>query len=115
MIVSVLIKQRRRADRSHTAHRRDPLERDRYVDLPRVERRVKIDGHRVAEREVAGVYGQGVGHSGTANPLVASMRLTTSPILLFGVLAPAVMPIRTGPAGIQSARSTSLCLIAVGR
>ena len=37
-----------------------------------------------------------------STPRVAKMRATVSPILLLGVLAPAVTPMRTGPAGSQS-------------
>src|SRR5258706_2023605 len=41
-------------------------------------------------------------------PLVAKIRPTASPILLLGVLAPAVTPILTGPVlGIQSADAVS--------
>src|ERR1700680_119086 len=41
-------------------------------------------------------------------PLVAKIRPTASPILLLGVLAPAVTPTLTGPAlGIQSADAVS--------
>jgi hypothetical protein len=42
-------------------------------------------------------------NSSTVRPLSASSRLTTSPTTLLGVEAPAVSPIRTAPAGSQSA------------
>ncbi len=41
-------------------------------------------------------------------PRIAKTRATASPILLFGVLAPAVMPMRSGPvSGSHSARCSS--------
>src|SRR4029453_17741814 len=52
----------------------------------------------------------------TSMPRVAKIRATVSPILLLGVLAPAVSPIRTaGRSGIQSVAVASLCLTPAGR
>ena len=49
-------------------------------------------------------------------PRVAKMRATVSPILLFGVLAPAVSPTRTGPAaGSQPRYVASVAWTPIGR
>src|SRR5581483_11244216 len=47
--------------------------------------------------------------SSTVTPRVANTRATASPILLFGVLAPAVIPTRTEPPGSHPAVSISSC------
>ena len=48
-------------------------------------------------------------------PRVAKTRATASPILLLGVLAPAVRPTRTGPAaGSQPSRSVTSACVDVG-
>ena len=53
--------------------------------------------------------------SAAVTPCIAKTRSTVSPILLLGVLAPAVMPTRTGPSGSQSARSVSCAYAPIGR
>ena len=108
--VVVAVEQRGGAQRCDRAGVRHAFERDRNVHLARVERGIEVDRHRVAERDVRGEWlhdGQTVC---STRPRVARMRATVSPILLFGVLAPAVTPMRTGPeAGSHSVSVASTC------
>ena len=91
------------------------LECDRDVDLTGVQRRIEVDRNRIAERDVPRGNPHGRAHTSIRRPRVARTRATTSPILLFGVLAPAVMPTRTGPAGSQLTASASSCFTAATR
>jgi len=46
------MEQRRGTERRHAAGVDDALQRNRHVGLARVERRVEVDGHGVAEGDV---------------------------------------------------------------